>query len=417
MELIATGVTVKHGLRATIIASLVTAPATGLRRMPGVNLDDTDTSCLCLVLDTGVQVRERPTMQASLVLSLLTVWFASSHLGTLSNVLEIFQDDGSTRGRVLNDALGEDMVMVFASPKLFAAQLLEMSLGRAAAFGLQFAFQAEGASFLFLPSSLPKKLAIGGHSRSIEAEINSNRLLRWLYSGFRNGYHDMEGEVALAVAQISTTHFVSDVLHQVSRNREGQCNASAYAGKATGERIPLDPVRTLVIADTGKGTLRATNRLERRNRLALLLGFLNLLGIRLFLLGFPRERTLDGFGRLDTGGTHQLSRKIGVRCAKGIVRAFVQLHAIATGSGKPFFRHDIEAGRMLLKGCLECACLFWRGVQLYDHRSIHTKSISYILTFVKWRRLPRLPLCPSPKKGRLSPPLLERQGFPKVAVL
>ena len=58
IELIATGATVKHGLRTTIHTMLIATLATGLAGMARVDLDDADTSCLRFVLDKRVQLGE-----------------------------------------------------------------------------------------------------------------------------------------------------------------------------------------------------------------------------------------------------------------------------------------------------------------------------------------------------------------------
>lgn len=142
----------KHGLRTTIIAGLVPTLATGLASMPGVDLDHTDTVCLGFVLDKAVQLGKAPTMQAAFVVTFLTAFLTTSHPGGVPDVLKVFQHDGCTWERVLNEALREDVIMVSASPKLFPAQLFEVTFRRASAFGLQLSFQAEGSSFLFLPS-------------------------------------------------------------------------------------------------------------------------------------------------------------------------------------------------------------------------------------------------------------------------
>ena len=343
----------KDGLRTTIRAGLVPALAAGLRGMPGVNLDYLDTACLGFILDKGVQLSKAPTMQAPFVVALLTLLFATSHLGGVPNVLEIFKHDGGAFGRVLHNALGEDVIVVSASPKLFPAQLFEMSLGRASAFGLQLSFQAEGTSFLFFPSLVPQELPGGSDSRTIESQV-------YPYDGrgrgngrLRDGDNDMQRIAAFAVAQISTTDLMPNVLKKVSRHRERQFNPSIHSSKTTGHGVPLDPGRTLVIADTSDLTVRATNRLESGNGLVLFLGFLNRLRVCLFLLDLPGERRLHGFSGFDTSGTDQLCRQVRVLGTKGIVGAFVQLHAIVTSRGKALMGYGIEASRMLLKSCLE----------------------------------------------------------------
>jgi len=387
---------VKDGLRATISAGLVPTFTTGLAGMPGVDLDHLDTACLCFVLDKGVQLGKTPTMQASFILAFLTVLFAPAQIGVVPDVLEILQDESTARGGMLNNLFGENVIVVSASPKLFTRELLEVSLGASGAFGLQFAFQTKDASFLFLPLLLTQELTSRGHSRAIQSQVYAYYGRGWGDGRLRNGYNDMQRVASLAIAQISATGLVPNILLKVSRHCEGQFNPPVYGGKATGERVPLDPVRTLVIADTGHLTVRATNRLESRNGLAQFLGFLNLFWICLFLLDLPGKRALDGFCRLDACRTYQLSRQIRVLRSQRIVCALVQLHAIATCCHKPFTGYNIKASGMLLKGCLEASRLLWCGLQLDSNRSIHTECISYIATFGQWHGMP---LCPSPKKG------------------
>ena len=383
IQAVATLFTEEETLRTTIGTMLMSTFATGLARVARVDLDHSDTMCLCLVLDKRVQLGKAPTMQASLVVNVL-VLLASAHLGGLSKVLEIFQDDSCPCGSVLYNAFAEDVVMVSASPKLFPAQLLEVSLGRASAFGLQLSFQPEGTPFLFFPASLTQEVPSRGDCWAIETQVNTDHLVRCNNGRFKDADNDMEPIAALAIAQVCAARLVSNVLSKVSRHREGQFNAPTHGRKATGQRLPLDPVRTLVITDTSDLTVRTSNRLESRNGLALLLGFLNLFGICLFLLGLPGKSRFHGFSGLDTGRTDQLSRQIRVLRSQRIVRAFVQLHTIVTGRGKALVGNGIKASRMLLKGCLEYACLLRRWGELHGNRSIHAKRISYIPTFVKW---------------------------------
>src|SRR5258708_31718238 len=99
-----------------------------------------------------------------------------------------------------------------------------MSLGRASAFGLQLSFQAEGTSFLFLPSLVPQELPGGSDSRTIESQV-------YPYGGrgrgngrLGDGDNDMEGGIPLAVAQISAQDLMPPVLETVRRHRECPVN-------------------------------------------------------------------------------------------------------------------------------------------------------------------------------------------------
>jgi len=181
-------------------------------------------------------------MQTPFVIALLTIFLATPRLGGVPDVLEIFKDDGSPWGRILHKAFGEDVVMISASPKLFPAQLFEVAFRRASAFGLQLSFQAEGASFLFLPLLLTQELTSRGDSRAIESQVYPYYGRGRRNSRLRDGDNDMEGVTPFAEAQISATHVIANILHEVSRHRKGQFNTPIYSSETTGHGVPLDPV-------------------------------------------------------------------------------------------------------------------------------------------------------------------------------
>src|ERR1051326_4895534 len=78
IELIATGATVKQGLRTTIVPVLEPTTRARLGRVSRVHLDHLDTACFGFVLEKRIQLCERPTMQASFAVHALVV-LASSH--------------------------------------------------------------------------------------------------------------------------------------------------------------------------------------------------------------------------------------------------------------------------------------------------------------------------------------------------
>lgn len=370
----------KQTLRATIIARLMPTPATRLRGVPRVNLDHGDPLRLRLVLYKAVELRKAPPVQPSFVLGLLVR--ASAHLGGLSDSGEVFQHDGTARGGVLDDAFREDVIVIFAAPKLLARQLAQVSLSASGAFGLQLSTEAEGAAVLLFPPLLAEELASAGDGGTVESQVHTDDLRGWLDSGFRDGDNEMEGKTPLAVTQVCATGLVSGVLLEVLRDNERQFDTPCTRGKASRVGLPLDPGRTGIIADTGQCALRTAYRLERRRLFALLLRLRYPSGIRLLLLAFPGERTLHSLRRFDAGSAHQLRRQVGILSTQGIVRPFVQLHPVATCARKPFTGYFVEARGMLLKRRLEYLCLLWRRIQVKDKCSLHTERISYIPCFV-----------------------------------
>lgn len=303
----------------------MSTPTTRLRGVTRVYALHMATAGLRLVLHKRVQLGKAPTVQSPLVIDVL-VLFAAAHLGGLADVGEVFQDESSTCRSGLHDALTQYVIMIFALPKPFSTQLLEMSLSRFGAFGLQFSSQTEDTPFLFFPPSLSQEDTGGRDCWSIKSQVNADHLLGGRDSWFRNGDDDVQGKASLAIAQIGSADLVSSVLREVSRNAKGQFNTPVYRSKATSECFPLDPVRTLIITDTGQRTVRTFHWLEDGGRFAELEGFSDLLRkCRRFLL-LPGQGRFYALGGTYTGGTDHLCGKLGKLGSEGIIGTFMQLN-------------------------------------------------------------------------------------------
>jgi hypothetical protein len=135
----------KQGLRTAVVASLITTPATGLTRMARVNFAHNHPSFLCLVEQEAMELGKTPTMQPPLTLSM-------SQLGSLTNVGQVLNHNGTTWGSMLHNAFGKHMIMVSSLPKQFARKLFQVPFGRARSFSLQFSTEAEDAAFLLFPT-------------------------------------------------------------------------------------------------------------------------------------------------------------------------------------------------------------------------------------------------------------------------
>ncbi len=167
IQAVAACATKEQGLRATIRPVLIAALATGLRGMPGVNSDNLDTACLCLVADELIQLSECRTVEAPFRVSFLS--FASAHLGGFADIGEVFQDKRTAWEGVLHDALGEDMVTIPVESLSLARQLFQVSLGGLCSFGLQLADETKITTINFLPVPFAQEATGRGDSRSREA--------------------------------------------------------------------------------------------------------------------------------------------------------------------------------------------------------------------------------------------------------
>src|SRR5439155_25890572 len=97
--------------------------------MPRVNLDHSNTSLLRFIGNEIVQLGKCPTMQPSLTFNVL-VLFASSHLGSLTYLREMFQDDGTTRFAMLDASLGKYAITLPVESLLLLHHLLAILLSR-----------------------------------------------------------------------------------------------------------------------------------------------------------------------------------------------------------------------------------------------------------------------------------------------
>ena len=62
----------------------------------------------------------------------------------------------------MHDALREDVIVIFASPKLFSRERAQVAFCVPGAFGLQLTRDAEGAAVLFFPPTFSQKLTMRG---------------------------------------------------------------------------------------------------------------------------------------------------------------------------------------------------------------------------------------------------------------
>lgn len=353
----------KQGLRTAIVPMVEPTATTRLRGVAWVYLFDTDSTRLGLIVEKRMELREAPTVKPSFQVYRLVI-FASSYLRGLTNVRKIFKNKGRTLWGVLYNAFAEDMVMVTALPKQFPRQAFQVTLCRFRAFGLQFAFQAEDATLLLFPPSLSQKVSIGRDSRAIKTQVNAYHVISGSNIRGRNTHNHMQRKPSFAIEQVGTARLVAGVLDKMSRDIEGNFHAPVNGCETTRGEVPLDPVRTHVVADRACLTLRSFDGLKDRYLPSLFEGLCNFFRVFLFLLALPGECAFHGLCRLDASRTHQLSRKRGVLQPKRIVRVFVQLNAVAAQARKAVFSNRIETRRVLVKRLSEQIRLFLCRVQL-----------------------------------------------------
>ncbi len=329
--------------------------------MPGVNLDHSDTALLPFVGDEVVQLGKCPTVQAAFVRNVL-VLFASAYLGGIPDLGEVFQDNGSTWGSMLDNPLRQYMVTVPVKTRLPLRQLLQMAFGRFASFGLELTADAEVAMVNLFPARRPKKLTGRGDGRAIESQINADNGLIFGNCRLRNRHDNVQPPLALTVAQISHSDGIALILSAVDRNRKGKNDTSIGCRETDRLTCPGKAVRSLIVADRTRRTLRAFDRLELRNGLASFEGLRHFLRIVCLVPGFPGKGTLQGFRGFDACLDQHVRIQLGEVFSHLIVRRMMQLHAVLFGVLPPIHAHRIERIGKLPERLFEGLCLFWHWV-------------------------------------------------------
>src|SRR5258708_2810694 len=292
---------------------------TGLRCVPGVDFDHLDTPRLGLVGQERLELGKAPGMHTALS-------FAFTVGDTLADMGQLLKHDGRTRGGMLNKAFGEHVVVVFSLPKQLARKLFQVPFGRFGAFFLQLTTQAENAAFLLFPAALTQEGTSGGDSWSGETKIHPDHFLGWCDGGGRQPDHNVEKVMPVTETQVSRADPATDILRGMPGDGNPHLNAPGNRGQAACHALPLDPVRTLVVADRDGQRVGSLNGLEFWRLTPQLPGLGNQLRIASSMFLLPGQRTFDSLGGFDTSGAHQLSRQVRKLCAQGIVGLFMQLY-------------------------------------------------------------------------------------------
>lgn len=404
----------KETLRATIVAGLIPTSATGLRGMARVNAFNTDTALIGLVERKTIQLLKRPTVQFSLRV-FLPVAFATSYPGRLTNVSQVLKDDGSSCGGTVYKAFGEDMIAIPVEALLLATQALQVAFGRPGSFGLQVATQTEPAAVNLFPVATAKKLAMTGHGRAVQSQIDSDHLIAGCDKGFRHTHNDMQPELALALNKISARYLASGVGCMVVGNGE----RNAYLPHAGREpyllHVPLDRIGFLIIADRAKKRVGTRYGNEGRRRFASFESLCPFLRRDSFFPGFPRQGAFHRLRRLHSRLNKQVADQARTGSFRLVVHRVMQLDSIALGVLPAIGAYRIERSGKLAQRLLESVRLLRGRMQLESHGSVHAENLPYMSYFCQMKRIDKekRPLLRKP----FFPPRHECAGFPERNVL
>lgn len=353
---------------------LIATSTTGLRGLTWINLDHADPLFLGFVGQEIVELGKPPTMQPPFGVNPV-VLLASSHLRSVSNVLEVFQDERGTWESVLHDTLGEDMIAIPVETSLLTRQTLEMSLRSFRSVGLQLSLEAEVTTVNLFPVATAEELPLTGDGWTVQPQVNPNDFIGRGDLWLRNLYHDMQPPFAFAITEVRSTNPTASVFSTIGRYHKGNALFASTGRETNQGSFPIEQVRVDIVADRTGLALRALYWLELWYRLAALQGFCDLLGIARLMPGLPGKCALKGLSGLDSRLNEQIRYQSGTRFFGRAVRCVMQPHTILLMLLPAIGTHLVERFGKLSQRLLQGYGLLWRGVQLDAYRSIHAKSV------------------------------------------
>jgi hypothetical protein len=204
------------------------APAARLARVTRVNLDDFNPACFGFVCQKAMELSKRPRVHTALSFP----FFVGD---TLPNIGQVLNHNGTARRGVLNNALGEDMVVISSLPKQFTGELTQVAFCALCAFGLKLTTEAKDAAFLFLPSAISQEAVIGSHGGAIQPKINPDHIRGCINNLRREIHNDVEKVAPVMETQVSRTNLTTNVAGCMFGDSKTYLNTTRYSGKATSE--------------------------------------------------------------------------------------------------------------------------------------------------------------------------------------
>jgi hypothetical protein len=318
---------VKQGLRATVIASLIATSATRLAGVAWVDALDTNTVFLGFVESKAVELRKTPTMQATFRVSVLSV-LATPHLGVFTNIGQVLKDNRCAWLGMLDDMFGENVVAIPVESHLLLTHLFQVAFGTFCSFGLQFAAETETAAVNLFPVATAEKLTGRSHGGSVQSEVYPDNFFARGDNRFRDGNYHMQPPFAFVTQEISRCYLAPDVLCAIVGNRKGDAHLPCARRETNLLHAPFEGIGMHVITRGARLRLRHLDRLEDGRRFALLESLRCSFGGSNLFLSFPRERTFEGFSRLDTCLNEQIRYQTRAGCFRLVVRRMMQLDPV-----------------------------------------------------------------------------------------
>jgi hypothetical protein len=313
---------------------LMSAFATSLARVSGVNEGHPHTQRFSLVGDKGPQLREAPTVQPS------TLLLAGLH--TVADIGQILHDDGSTRRNAIYDTAGNDVVAITTEASLFATEDLQSASGRFSPFSLALSLLSEDTGFDVFPTSFAKELPFAGDGGAVDPKVNPNCYRVWSHNGSNGFDDDVQEESSVPVNKIGCTcgAFNGPQKHvwEMKRDRDFArgCREPGRCG------LPIHLKCVDVVSRRASGRMRA----------------------RCLAASFPAsEHRLDRFRGLNASLNMQIAHKVWEFVFQTAISKMMQPDAVLFVGAPSSSANRVKRLGELPQRFEQNRCLLWRRIQ------------------------------------------------------
>jgi len=338
------------GLRPAIPPIGETASGTPLAGLTGVDKYNLTPSGFRFVLQETPELQERPRVQSS-------AGFPMIDLNPVPDVREVLKHDSGTCINILDNRGGDNVVAIPSESLFTTSEASKMPLGTLRTVGLQITSEAKYAFNNFLHVTAAMKPIVRTHGRSSYSQVHADCFPVSNKFNIRENDNDVKVKLILAEYQVSGSSRATDCILGILENIEGNFHPAFGSREIHNARIPVKHVRVKVVAR------RATQRLRAPYLQSLL------------LCGNGR---LNRFGSFLSGLNMQVGNKIRqsiltMTVGKVVKRVVITIVLLPTSAAD-----GIERLRKLSHRFMQNIGLFYRWLEKYPYRSIHTDVIPNI---------------------------------------
>ena len=338
------------GLRPAIPPIGETASGAPLASLSGVDEYNLTPSGLRFILQETPELEETPGVQSA-------AGFPVIDLNPVPDVREVLKYDSSTCINILDNRGGDDVVAIPSESLFTTSKAPKMPLGTLRTVGLQITPEAKYTFNNFLHVTAAVKPIIRTHGGSSHPQVHADCFPVRNKFSIRETDNNMKVKLILAEHQVSGSGRVTDCILGILGNTKGNLHPAVGSREIHDALIPVQYVRVQVI------TRRATQRLRAPYLQSLLLS------------GYCR---LNRFGSFLSGLNMQVGNKIRQRILTMTVGKVVQRVGITVMLLPTSAADGIERLSKLSHRFMQVIGLFYRWLEEYPYRSIHTDVIPYI---------------------------------------